>query len=200
MAETPNLENSKVLEDDFVKNASSGGFKVDGAIIFSHRDDKFDFLPVAGYPGSPSFSEMSEINLTVAELTIAQRDETFNLKTPQDPIGSDAKVFLRVEEGNDNFSSSLSLTLSPIIIAFSHRTGEDLVNALLPQSNAGTRHRISGEAPPLFSVALEPSRCLVQGLPLHDPDQRSTYLDLGDAAELRLRDQVSKGRCQLFYC
>ncbi len=99
MADSLSVENSKVLEADFAKKAASGGFKVDGAIIFSHRDDKFDYLPVAGYPDSPSFSEMSDINLTAETVPIGDRDETFTLKTPQDPVGSDAKLFLRVEEG-----------------------------------------------------------------------------------------------------
>ncbi len=115
MAEKEKIEASKVLEADFVKRASSGNLYVDGVIVFSYRDDKFDYLPGEGYPDCPTFGEMTETEIDRDVVPMKERDATFILKTPQDPVGTEAKVFLRVEQGNIDISvvlsSSKSLTL-----------------------------------------------------------------------------------------
>ncbi len=106
------LANSKVLEEDFVKKASIGGLHIDGVIVFGHRDDNFDFLPMEGYDNCPTFSEMCQTKVDKSVLTTEERSTPFHLKTPEDPVGSDAKLFLRVEEGNKKQSLSLSASKS----------------------------------------------------------------------------------------
>ncbi len=99
MASKEKLEASKVLESDFKKRADTGGLYIDGVIVFSFRDDKFDWLPGEGYPECPTLGEMTEIEITWASMSMADRNTAFILKTPQDEVGTEAKIFLRVEQG-----------------------------------------------------------------------------------------------------
>ncbi len=99
MADKEKIESSKVLEADFQKRANSGRLFLDGVIVFSYGTDKFDWLPGEGYPDCPTLGEMTEAEISRAEMSMEDRNTAFVLKTPQDPIGSDAKIFLRVEEG-----------------------------------------------------------------------------------------------------
>ncbi len=99
MAEKEKSDQWKVLEADFQKKSVQGTLYIDGVIVYSLREDKFDYLPMEGYPDCPSFSEMTEIEVDRGDMTPAVREETFYLKTPQDTVGSEAKVFLRVEAG-----------------------------------------------------------------------------------------------------
>ncbi len=97
---SPDLkETSKTLEADFVKKADSGGLFIDGVVVFSYNEDQFEYLPCEGYEDYPTFGEMTEIEITRAEMDPKDRDTTFIVKTPKDPVGSEAKAFLRVEAG-----------------------------------------------------------------------------------------------------
>ncbi len=108
MAEKEKIDQWKVLESDFQKRATRGSLYIDGVIVYSHREDGYEYLPMEGFPDCPSFSEMTEIEVDRAELSTDDREKTFPMQTPQDPVGSDARVFLRVEAGKFHIGLGLS--------------------------------------------------------------------------------------------
>ncbi len=99
MTDPDPAETSQVLEADFVKKASTGYLYLDGVIVYGHRNDAFEYLPMEGYEDFPTFGEMCETRMDNPEMTVEERNTPFHLKTPDDVVGSEAKVFLRVEEG-----------------------------------------------------------------------------------------------------
>ncbi len=101
MADKEALAASKVLEEDYQKKAADDGLNICGVIVFSTKDDVYEFVPGEGFPGCPPLMEMCQTDIQKADLTVKEREEPFNLITPQDDIGSDAKIFLRVEEGKE---------------------------------------------------------------------------------------------------
>ncbi len=87
------------LEQNFRQRFEDDDIIFSGGIVFSTASDSYEYVPMEGFPKCGSLPAMSKIDFLKDELTIAERDKYFDLKTPQDEFGLPGKFFLRVEDG-----------------------------------------------------------------------------------------------------
>ena len=73
--------------------------KLIGALVWTSYNDKLIYVPIEGFPGTPSLDEMVKFDLYAAKLTNVQRNIIFTLTFDDTGDEYDAKLFARIEEG-----------------------------------------------------------------------------------------------------
>ncbi len=89
------------MEAIFEKKFADNEFVMSGGIVMSMLNDRYEYVPSEGYPGCPSLVAMCKADLDKPNLDKKDRDTEFALITPEDDIGTSAKLFLRVELGKN---------------------------------------------------------------------------------------------------
>ncbi len=73
--------------------------KWQGVILMEHVTDKFIYMPLTGFPAGLPFHDMCDVDLTMTRIPLADRVKKFELKIGEEEFGTDARFFMRVEEG-----------------------------------------------------------------------------------------------------
>ncbi len=99
MADAEDKKKAAEMEAKYEKMFADNEFVMCGGIVMSALNDRYEYIPSEGYPGCPSLVAMCNIDLDKPNLTKEERDTDFGLVTPEDDVGTAAKLFLRVELG-----------------------------------------------------------------------------------------------------
>ena len=73
--------------------------KLIGALVWTSYNDKLIYVPLVGFPDTPSLDEMVKFDLYAAKLTNVQRNINFTLTFDASGDEYDAKLFARIEDG-----------------------------------------------------------------------------------------------------
>ncbi len=73
--------------------------KLIGALVWTSYNDKIIYVPMAGFPGTPSLDDMVKFDLYLPKLTNVQRNILFTLTFDDSGDEYDAKLFARIEDG-----------------------------------------------------------------------------------------------------
>ncbi len=106
-------EDIKKVEKELEKSFLAVGNKWSGVILIEHVSDRFLFMPIDGFPSGEPFFMLSDVDLNKPNLDMADRMKKFELKIGDDEIGTEARLFCRVEEGKKTLRLNATPNSSP---------------------------------------------------------------------------------------
>ncbi len=75
------------------------GLRLLGALVWTDYNDKLIFVPIEGFPETPTLEDMAGMDVYAARMTVKQRTDEFTLKFDNSGEEYKAKLFARIEEG-----------------------------------------------------------------------------------------------------
>ena len=79
------------------------GLRLLGALVWTDYNGKLIFVPIEGFPTTPSLEEMAKCDLYCARMTAKQRNTEFTLLFDDTGDTYKGKLFARIEEGKRQY-------------------------------------------------------------------------------------------------
>ncbi len=88
------------MTDDQIDDGEFADLQLQGAIVFTSFDNKFEYLPATGFGSGQSMYDIIPFNIRERRIAIPDRKRPFKFRYIEGGEEYEARFFTRVQQGN----------------------------------------------------------------------------------------------------